>query len=247
MDKYELARSSTDPIELDRLSKGSDLSVRAYVAQNDNTKEKTLDRLSKDFDPVVRRHTAKNKNLKTETLDKLVEDSDQYVRYWVAGNENTSISALVKLIEDEDSTVSKEAKKNLNRRDVLGDLLGESAGPMHDFRILASTSTDPNELRKLAEYTHGSRVYAIVAKNTNCDEATLDNLAKRNDTLTRWNVARNPSTTIPTLVRLLSDENSNVAHQARENLKSRDILGDLLGESKCYESFQEWASTSRVK
>lgn len=111
---------------------------------------------------------------------------------------------------------------------------------------LATISTDPEVLDRLSE-DEEYKVKWHVANNHNTSSKTLSKLATDRISGIRARVADNKNTDITTLIQLTKDHMHNVSDLAKENLKNRDVLGDLLGESKCYESFQEWASASRVK
>lgn len=107
---------------------------------------------------------------------------------------------------------------------------------------IAETSTDPKELDFLStDAAYGVRLR--VADNENTGVETLDKLSNDSDSSIRWTVADNMSTSIYTLMRLVIDESPSVADKAKEKLKERDVLSDLLGESKCYESFENWRKT----
>lgn len=107
---------------------------------------------------------------------------------------------------------------------------------------LARTSTDPKELNRLSRRDVNTR--CEVAENKYTSVTTLDKLANDRDDFVRYEVAKNHNTSITALLTLINDKDKTVASAAKKNLKNKDVLGDLLGEARCFESFQEWRKSN---
>lgn len=105
-------------------------------------------------------------------------------------------------------------------------------------RIAKNSNTSSETLSRLA--TDKFEIKYHVARHNNTSLETLSKLATDLDYLVRQNVAENKNTDVSTLIQLTHDLDSEVSNSAKENLKDRDILGGLLGESKCYDSFEKW-------
>ena len=63
---------------LDELSRDGSLSIRCFVAENEDASAETLDRLSKDEDSIVRHCVESNKNTSTEIYN-LTRDKNLYM------------------------------------------------------------------------------------------------------------------------------------------------------------------------
>lgn len=158
-DDYDIARNSSDPLELAELVRSKEYLIRSQVAQNAATSTETLSLLAKDDSPDVREGVASNPNTSSETfallssdkangvrmnlawnvnvptqiLDSLSNDKDFSVRWNVTENSSTSLETLIKLAMDKHDDVAERARDKIRHKDVLGDLLGESkqAGSLH--------------------------------------------------------------------------------------------------------------------
>jgi hypothetical protein len=114
MNNRELAKSITNSIILDELSKDGDWYVLYRVADNPNTTPETLDSLSKDKDWRVRYRVANNPNTTPETLDYLSKDKDSDVRCGIAKNPNTTPETLDYLSKDEYWNIRCDVALNSN-------------------------------------------------------------------------------------------------------------------------------------
>jgi len=115
MDEYTLARTTTDPVILDELSKDKNWIVRVWVALNLNTSPETLNELSKDKDFYVRCGVADSPNTSPETLNELSKDENPSVRCRVADSPNTSPETLKQMaIVEEDDITKFYIKTNRN-------------------------------------------------------------------------------------------------------------------------------------
>lgn len=273
----ERARDCTDPEELDRLAKSRSDLARYFVAMSPNTKVETLYKLVGDHNVNVRLQIAKNPNTSTDSLSKLIYDDRSGVRWNVARHLNTSIDTLVKLSKDEHKYVVDAAKKNLDSRDMLSDLLGESkqAGSLHgltDEEIIdvIRSETDSDKLMEYDLLITTLDQEMEIARNPNLSESDQHKFVKRDihtcealtenenlaestalkiihrthDAMFHGKIARKAASKIstPHLIAMLKME-EKYAKVAKEELKLRDVLGDLLGESRCYESFEEWRNS----
>ncbi|NBW57218.1 hypothetical protein EBR43_05430 [bacterium] len=91
MNNQTLARTTTDPKILNKLSKDEDWMVRCRVADNLNTSQKDLDYLSKDEYWAVRRCVIKNPNTSPEILKEMYRiETNTDVKNLIKNNPNYS-------------------------------------------------------------------------------------------------------------------------------------------------------------
>lgn len=136
------------------------------------------------------------------------------------------------------------ASRSINPKEL--DQLADHEDWSVRLNVAANEKTSAETLEKLAN-DGDLDVRTNVAYNENTRETTLDKLAEDHHIMVRLNVAMNNNTSIQTLLKLSNSGEVDISHEAKKNLKNRDVLGELLGESKCFESFVEWKSASRVK
>lgn len=138
------------------------------------------------------------------------------------------------VIRAEDSTDPEELDRLSNDHDIAVK-----------WRVAQNRNTRTDTLDELANSEEPS-VRWRVTNNPNAGAETLDKLSNDENRLIRSNVVFNPNTLLSTLLKLVNDKEDDIARDAKEELKNRDVLGDLLGESRCYESFQEWRKLSNL-
>lgn len=218
----EAGNESTSPERLHEIATaGYDLGITAQVASNPNTSVKTLEFIKNLNDPNFNSRIASNKNTPPEMLSGLVKTDKLSTIRAVAANRNASQDTLREICNDVPDDIAYE-------------------------RLAENPSTPPDVLIELSKTFYGS-ILVNVAMNPNTPEEVLTRLADSELTPVRNNVAKNPKTPIPTMMKLKEDHKDLVRSTAKDALKQRDILSDLLGESRCYESFEEWKKIASYK
>jgi hypothetical protein len=107
---------------LDQLSHSHEPSVRARVAEHQNTPLGTLFRLVQDDVPEVRQGLAFNPNRTTVLLRLLAEDNDPDVRYLIAEDTQAPPAILHFLSDDENPYVAHRAQETLSRFSKVSNL-----------------------------------------------------------------------------------------------------------------------------
>lgn len=264
--RWKVSVRTKSPEILDKLSTDSDVDIRYNVAVSQHTSLSTLLKLCDDKNIVVR-STAEDKLKGRDVLDELLNEnmSSEYIyainstdpvelariaestndnnRSQVASNVHTSVETLSKLANDPSIGVRRSVAYNPNTPDKILNFL--SADPMNSVRwtVAENPKTPEKILRKLSK-DPSNQVLGSLAENQSTPIDILLTLSKHDYEMIRYGVARNKNAPIDIISNLMSDEDPRVAQEAKENLASRDILGDLLGESKCCESFQVWLTDS---
>lgn len=215
-----LAKNSTNPEILEKLSNDENISVRVFVADNPNTPPDVLDNLSND-DASIKASVARNENTSTETLEKLSTDNKDYVRSAVADNPNTPPDVLDKLSEDKDLFVKGSVAKNENTPiEVIEKLAHDDTD-----HIRAAAAQNKNLSVETLETLSNDKdigVLIAVAGNSNTPPDVLDKLSENSFPPIRNAVAENENTTMNTLNSLSRDEHENVAASAQKNLENKE-------------------------
>lgn len=117
--RKEIAKNSTDPEELAKLSEDSDEIVRMCVAGNIHTPEDILTKLAGDASWNVRESVAFNKECSSKLLTKLSRDRTAEVKDAVARNHNTSLEVLAKLSTSRFYYVREAVAENPNTSEEI--------------------------------------------------------------------------------------------------------------------------------
>lgn len=93
----KVAKESTDPKELTRLSKNLSKSVRFWVAHNINTPPEVLFTLSNDNSYTIKAAVAQNENTPHEAILKLKNSEDKDIATVATVTYNKHVKKLIKL------------------------------------------------------------------------------------------------------------------------------------------------------
>lgn len=111
----EIARTSTNPDELDALAKAypTDYMLCYYIAKNPNVYTETLIPLMKHSARYVREVVAENPNTTLDMLWKLSDDEEGQVLFGILNNPNVTEDLIKKLANAEDVNVKLAALERL--------------------------------------------------------------------------------------------------------------------------------------
>lgn len=231
----ELAKVETDPEEIIKMYDASrDSKIDAAIAGNKNTPTDIQKSLAGQVNYLVSMSLSNNSSLTEDAAIKLIMRNAFDPRTLVIAKNAlraVSLEKILAMTSAENPLIAEIARKELrNNRDVLGDLLNESKSVIVDY---IERVTDSEELDRLfAEYEGTGSIRATIARNLHTSGSTLAKLCGDDLIGVRLTALSNKNTPIEALIKSLDDEDMDVAHRAKEELKNRDILGDLLGESR---------------
>lgn len=234
----ELAKVETDPDNIIKMYDAAvDSKIDEAIASNKNTPSDIQKSLAGQVNYLVTLALSNNPGLTEVAALRLVERNAFDPRTLVIAKNAlraVSLEKVMAMTSAENPLIAEIAREELrNNRDVLGDLLNESTENLRPIIEYAHEITDPDELdRALITYSKFGSIRAVIARNVNTSGSTLSELCDDELLVVKLGALRNKSTPIEVLIKSLDDEDMNVAQIAKEELKNRDVLGDLLGESR---------------
>lgn len=200
--------------------------VRSAIARREDTPAELLAILAQDPEWKVRWHVAENPSTPSRTLAALAKEDDDIIKKRVAGNPSTPPETLASLAvqceerlgssDGYDSTASilLDFLENPSLTDGLQTKLVEIWNAM-------MTSLGDGEKMGFPLWASGT----LIARNPNMSTTVLDELATCSLLPVREAVAGNPSVSLETLARLVSDPNARVAGAA---VRNPAVTPDLL-------------------
>ena len=206
---FDTARVTTNPKQLEKLSKHEHFRIRENVANNPNTPEKVLRNLGSDEAFQVRAQIAGNPKTPEDVLEKLSNEKESYI----LGNLSRNPSATPKIL--------KNVAINTKESYILDDLSKHS-----DMQVRMEVAHNPNTSTETLAKLAGDKERQVrwdVAENHNTSTKTLDKIvSETNDSDILEGVAGNPNTSTETLKKLSNHEHHYVSKAAKENLTKRE-------------------------
>lgn len=133
---------------------------------------------------------------------------------------------------------------NNSSPDKLDKLANSKSDHIREL-VAKSSKTMQSTLDRLVNDTN-DRVVSFLAANANTSETVLNKLAAGSDSYIRFRVAMNMGAPKELLIALTKDSASAVSNQAKDTLEKLNgmtvdsEMRELLGEAKCFESFEAW-------
>ena len=142
----QVAERSTQQTVLERLAVNPDSTIRATVADNENTPENVLGMLATDADQAIRCAVAKNVHAPLHSLKRLAAESNSEIRCAVAGNTASPMEVLAQLEGDTEFSVRMALASNPNAPVEVLEKLSKNANEGLRERV-SSNPAAPIELR----------------------------------------------------------------------------------------------------
>lgn len=215
-------KTSADALTLITQTSGDDERTLQAVAEHPNTDSSTMDMLAESNHRSVRYAAASSVKTDPHTLTGLARDGDSGVRSAAARNPNTPNALLDEMAGDRDSDVRQSVASNPRTSPDVLDRLARSSGYCM-AEVGANTSTSPETLRRLADDTStGNQTRAMVASNPAAPRDILERSVRDTDDWVREHAAKNSNLTAEEYAALASDGSSRVRRALASNPRAAD-------------------------
>jgi hypothetical protein len=203
------------------LSEDADNLIRAAVASNGNTSEKTLRKMSDDV-LSVKEAVAANKNTPGDVLDSFI--TSEYLRHIIAFNPSTPERTLVELYHDYwgYSDIKIALAKNVSTpKSILRSISESSNDGYTQIAAALNPNADPELKFNIAKKGNYEARHTLSYSDTPPD--ILEILSTDRDERIRKNVAENHNTSSDVLRTMSQNDSSKyVKFYANQNLKQRN-------------------------